>query len=186
MSHTPNLLSTNISLCLNCVLIEQFLPETTGLLPITGPQDAHRILETVPRPFCRTQAGQQTDFLFKELSFDNEKYSRKKRETGQYHQIKFGDPIPEELNTDATKAWESTARTGFSIHSSLLYIHYHQILLAAAVPCHNSLITTASCRSNPSGTKLKIAEVKLALSQKFKEKPSTFGRLFMKRMTLTL
>jgi hypothetical protein len=46
------------------------------------------------------------------LSFDNEKYSRKKRETGQYHQIKFGDPIPEELNTDATKAWESTARTG--------------------------------------------------------------------------
>lgn len=94
------------------VLIRQFLPETTGLLPITGPQDAHRILETVPRPFCRTQAGQQTDFLFKELSFDNDKYSRKKRETGQYHQIKFGDPIPEELNTDATKAWESTARTG--------------------------------------------------------------------------
>lgn len=72
----------------------------------------HRTLETIPRPFCRTQIGAQTDFLFKDLSFDSEKYFRKKRETGQYHQIKFGDPIPEELNAEATKTWESTARTG--------------------------------------------------------------------------
>lgn len=94
---------------------EKFLPETTGLLPITGPQDVHRILETIPRPFCRTQIGAQTDFLFKDLSFDSEKYFRKKRETGQYHQIKFGDPIPEELNAEATKTWESTARTGLNL-----------------------------------------------------------------------
>ena len=70
----------------------------------------------------------QTDLLFKELSFDNEKYSRRKRETGQYHQIKFGDPIPQELNAAAKKAWEATARTGTSnyylIHLNILKVIY--------------------------------------------------------------
>jgi hypothetical protein len=73
------------------------------------------------------------------LSFDNEKYSRKKRETGQYHQIKFGDPIPEELNTDATKAWESTARTGSYFCSPALYSSHLLILFATALPCNKFL-----------------------------------------------
>lgn len=66
----------------------------------------------------------QTDLLFKELSFDSEKYSRKKRETGQYHQIKFGDPIPQTLNAEAAKAWEATARTGMYSHLFIFLVSY--------------------------------------------------------------
>ena len=102
-----------LSFSINCFWnTSQFLPETNGLLNTFGPQDTQRILEIIPRPFCRTQQSMQTDLLFKELNFDAEKYSRKKRETGQYHQIKFGDPIPQELNAFAKNAWEATARTG--------------------------------------------------------------------------
>ena len=133
----------------------------------------------------------QTDLLFKELHFDHEKYSRKKRETGQYHQIRFGDPIPQELNADATKAWEATARIGKIIIANislslsgisficrfLTFLHlflyhyfsflrYHYFLNLYVV----SFFSKKSHLTFLSGTKLKITEVKIALLKKLKEK----------------